>query len=268
MTIDIKLRTLIVDDEPFLRLELAKKLGEHPNIEIIGQCANGIEAVEAIHQHQPDLVYLDIVMPGLNGFQVIHAIQADAMPIIIFATAYDQYAIKAFEVRAVDYLVKPYSDQRLNKSVETALLNFKSPLHHNKEKLINLGSDIQNTEFSESSDSTYERWPDELVIETKDPRISVKVTEIAWIDAAGDYMCVHANGETFILRSTMKNLEEKLNPQQFRRIHRSTIINIGFIENITPHQKGDYFIDVKEGTRLRLSRSYKENLADIIDAKF
>lgn len=265
MTTENRLRTLVVDDEPFLRMELAKKLAEHPNIEVIGQCANGIEAVEAIHRQQPDLVYLDIVMPGLNGFQVIHAIQADAMPIIIFATAYDQYAIKAFEVRAVDYLVKPYSDQRLNKSVETALLSYKSPSSQNKEKLIELGSEIQHTEFQQSDENTYEHWPDELVIENKPPKISVNVADIAWVDAAGDYMCVHANGETFILRSTMKSLEEKLNPEQFRRIHRSTIINIDFIETITPHQKGDYFIDVKEGTRLRLSRSYRDNLQDLID---
>lgn len=268
MTNETKLRTLVVDDEPFLRMELAKKLSAHPNIEVIGQCENGIEAVEAIHQLTPDLVYLDIVMPGLNGFQVIHAIQADAMPIIIFATAYDQYAIKAFEVRAVDYLVKPYSEQRLNKSVETALLNYQSPVHQNTSKgdFIELGSDIQHTHISESDENTYEKWPEELVIENKDPKIVVQVREIAWIDAAGDYMCVHANGETFILRSTMKSLEAKLNPAQFRRIHRSTIVNTAFIERITPHQKGDFFIDIREGTRLRLSRSYRENLNDVIDS--
>lgn len=266
MTTDIKLRTLVVDDEPFLRMELAKQLAQHPNIEIIGQCENGIEAVEAIHRLEPDLVYLDIVMPGLNGFQVIHAIQSDTMPIIVFATAYDQYAIKAFEVRAVDYLVKPYSEQRLQKSVDTALLNYSSPLHHNKGELIALGSDIQNTDISESDESTYEKWPDELIIENKEPRVAVNVQDIAWVDAAGDYMCVHANEETFILRSTMKNLEAKLNPKQFRRIHRSTIVNIQFIKKITPHQKGDYFIDLKEGIRLRLSRSYKDNLSDFIEA--
>ncbi len=260
-----KLKTIVVDDEPFLRMELAKKLREHPQIQVVAECENGIQAVEAIHRLQPDLVYLDIVMPGLNGFQVIHALQADTMPIIIFATAYDQYAIKAFEVRAVDYLVKPYSNQRLNKSIETALLHYQSPAHHSKENLINLGSDIERKDYADASDEDlYSKWPEELIIENRDPRISVKINDIAWIDAAGDYMCVHANGETFILRSTMKKLETKLNPQQFRRIHRSTIVNVDSIKKITPHQKGDFFIDIDGDTRLRLSRSYKDNIKDLL----
>lgn len=258
---DIKLRTVIADDEPLLRQELRRKLENHPNIDIVAECENGLQAVAAARKLQPDLMYLDIVMPGLDGFAVVEALQSDAMPIIVFATAYDQFAIKAFDVRAVDYLVKPYSDERLQQSIATALHNHNEHPGLKKSAMIDVNSYLKNREIKATTDATAdEPWPTELVIENKDPQVSVAVNDIAWVDAAGDYMCIHANGETYILRSTMKRLERQLNPLQFKRIHRSTIVNMNFIEKIQPYQKGDYFVHLTDGVQLRLSRSYSDAL--------
>lgn len=260
----VKLRTIIADDEPLLRQELRRKLENYPNIEIVAECENGLQAVEAANRLQPDLMYLDIVMPGLDGFEVIEALQSDAMPVIVFATAYDQFAIKAFDVRAVDYLVKPYSDERLMQSVETALLSHKENPGLKKSDMIEVNSYLKNREITDNNDVVDSgRWPQEIVIENKDPQITVKVEDIAWVDAAGDYMCVHANDETYIMRTTMKRLVKLLNPEQFKRIHRSTIVNVNFVEQIQPFRKGDYFVILRGGTQLRLSRSYNNTLRSL-----
>jgi two-component system LytT family response regulator len=257
----IKLRTIIADDEPLLRQELHRKLESHPQIELIASCENGVDAVKAANELLPDLMFLDIVMPGLDGFGVVKAIQADVMPAIIFATAYDQYAIQAFDVRAIDYLVKPYSDERLNQSIETALLHRLDNPTQKKQAIIDLSLDISGKQVGKSGSSkAASGWRDQIVVENKDPQIVVSVNDIAWIDAAGDYMCIHANDETFIMRSTMKQLSKQLNPADFKRIHRSTIVNANFVESIEPFQKGDYFVHLIGGARLRLSRSYRDAL--------
>ncbi len=262
----IKLRTIIADDEPLLRLELKQKLLNHPNIEVVADCENGLQAAEAANRLQPDLIFLDIVMPGLDGFEVVQALQAEAMPIVVFATAYDQFAIKAFEVRAIDYLVKPYTDERLQQSIETALQSYNDRRPSTaKQDLIELASDLQDKTISEM-ETNQTGWPDELIIESREPQTKVIVEDIGWIDAAGDYMCIHANGETHIMRCTMKKLTQLLNPDYFRRIHRSTIVNINFVEEISPFQKGDYFVLLAGGTRLRLSRSYKDALPELAAA--
>lgn len=262
----IKLRTIIADDEPFLRQELKRKLQQHPNIELVAECENGIQALDAANRLQPDLMFLDIVMPGLDGLEVVQALQSDAMPIIIFATAYDQFAIQAFDVRAMDYLVKPYTDERLDQSIETALLHYKdNPVEH-KGKLIEIATHLQHKQVNDAEDADFDDWPQRIVIENKEPQVTVNVEDIAWVDAAGDYMCIHANGETYILRSTMKRLNRQLNPDHFKRIHRSTIVNLHYIADVYPFRKGDYFVELTSGTRLRLSRSYNDALQDLMAA--
>ncbi len=258
-----KLRTIIADDEPFLRQDLKRKLQNHPHIDLVAECENGLQALEATNRLQPDLIFLDIVMPGMDGFEVVKALQSDAMPIIVFATAYDQFAIKAFEVRALDYLVKPYSDERLLQSIETALSNHNDNASSRKQDIIELASHLDNSPITDAVHAVAEGYSEEIIIENKQPQIKVSVKDIAWIDAAGDYMCVHANGEIHIMRCTMKNLCAQLNPQWFRRIHRSTIVNVRFIEEIIPFRKGDYFIMLAGGTRLRLSRNYNNVLQEL-----
>ncbi|MGL1957390.1 MAG: response regulator transcription factor [Colwellia sp.] len=260
----IKLRTIIAEDEHYLRQELANRLKAHPRIELICECKNGVEAVEAITRLTPDLVFLDIMMPGLNGFDVIHAIQSDIMPEVIFATAFDHYAIKAFDVQAIDYLVKPYSHLRLNQSVNN-VISRKGTHNNNKSKqnLVDISARLSNTEIHPPSFDKTKSWYNELIIESKTPAIIIKTIDIAWVDAAGDYMCVHANNETYIMRCTMKKLINMLDPSIFLRIHRSTIINLHHVKKMVPLQKGDYQIDLNDVTRVRLSRSYNDSRRSI-----
>lgn len=260
----IKLRTIVADDEPYLRQDLKRKLKAHPNIELVAECENGLQALEAANRLQPDLMFLDIVMPGLDGFEVVKALQSDTMPIIVFATAYDQFAIKAFDVRAIDYLVKPYTDERLQQSIETALSNYSDNASSRKQNIIELAFHLKNSPIMDAVDTVTNDYLDEIIIESKQPQIKVSVKDIGWIDAAGDYMCVHANDETHIMRCTMQKLSELLNPRWFRRIHRSTIVNVRFIENIIPFRKGDYFVVLAGGTRLRLSRNYNQTVKELM----
>ncbi|GHF92860.1 LytR/AlgR family response regulator transcription factor [Thalassotalea marina] len=269
-----ELRTILVDDEALARKGLAIRLKAHSDINIITECSNGREAIEAVRAYEPDLVFLDIQMPGLDGFEVMNAIveQGMKLPAVIFVTAYDQYALKAFEVHALDYLMKPVDEERLQKAlnkVRDNILNSENAEH--KEKLVKLVSDVTGNNYENILDDLQNNKPvslshysDVLAIKDAGEVSRVPVKDILWIDAAGDYMCVHTDSNTHILRKTMKQLEESLDPRMFIRSHRSTIVNKNFVDKFCSQLNGEYFLVMSNGKELKVSRSYKERVKQAV----
>lgn len=281
-------RTIIVDDEPLARKGLAIRLQAYNDVNIIAQCCNGREAIEAIRAYQVDLMFLDIQMPGLNGFQVIEEIaqQGLEMPMVVFATAFDQYAMKAFEVHALDYILKPADETRLNQTMDRVRQYFNSSIDaEHKLKLIRLVSDVTGndcqqilTELANNKPVSLSHYSDILAIKDGSEVSRVAVKDIIWIDAAGDYMCVHVCADsspnamnntqenTHILRKTMKQLEEHFDPKLFIRIHRSTIVNKNYIQKFCCQANGEYILVLKNDKELKVSRSYKEKLKQTINS--
>ncbi len=265
-----KLRVLIVDDEPLARQGLKLRLQAHDDVEIVGECNNGLDAVALIPMERPDLVFLDIQMPELNGFQVIQKLRElkQPMPLIVFVTAYDSYAIKAFDIHALDYILKPIDDMRL----ETALAKVRATLsaqenetHTNK--LVSLVADLTGDDCEEilrklAAGEPVETSPYSDVMSIKDGSevTRVPVADIQWVDAAGDYMCVHAKDGMHIMRKTMKELEQSLNPKTFIRVHRSALVNINFVKKLVSHVSGEYHLILHNDTELKVSRSHRDRV--------
>ncbi|WP_113905905.1 LytR/AlgR family response regulator transcription factor [Aliidiomarina celeris] len=273
-----KIKALVVDDEPLARKGLMVRLAAFPHIDIVGEANSGREAVTLIHEHEPDLVFLDIQMPGWSGFDVLKALkeQDKPMPAIIFVTAYDQYAIRAFEVRALDYLLKPVDEERLAAAIKrveerhTEQNSVGKPEH--QQRLLELVAEMTGEDCEEIlirlaegkriiSQDTY---PEHIAIKDSGEITRVAVNAIEWIDAAGDYMCIHAGNETHILRRTMKELEQELNPKLFQRIHRSAIVNVKQVEKLCSRQNGEYHIVLANGKELKVSRSYKDRIKQLV----
>ncbi|MDP7593806.1 MAG: LytTR family DNA-binding domain-containing protein [Litorilituus sp.] len=276
-------KTLIVDDEPLARKGLVIRLQAYDDINIVAQCSNGREAIEAIRADEIDLIFLDIQMPGLNGFQVIEEInnQGLNLPSVVFVTAYDQYAIKAFEVHALDYIMKPGDEQRLAQTIDKIRQSFiASTDSYHKAKLVRLVSDVTGndcqkilSELANNQPVSLSNYSDVLAIKDAGEVSRVLVKDIIWIDAAGDYMCVHTdvkNGQasrnTHILRQTMKQLEAHLDPKLFIRNHRSTIVNKHYIQKFCSQVNGEYFLVLTNGKELKVSRSYKEKVKQGINS--
>jgi len=263
-----KLTTIIVDDESLARRGLKLRLAELGDIEVLAECRNGREAITEIRKLGPDLVFLDIQMPGLGGFDVVRELQADDMPLIIFVTAFDQYAISAFDVHAVDYLLKPVEDSRLEEAVTRARdrLTETTP-DDQKQRLLEVIVDLTGKsesaieEMLQSEDADY---PDKLTIKDGSELTLVATRDIDWIDAAGDYMCIHARGETHVMRSTMKDLEAQLDPSTFQRIHRSTLVNLERVVKLSSHINGEFFLTLECGACLKMSRTYKDRVAHFL----
>jgi len=265
----ITLRSIVVDDERLARRGLALRLAKFAQIEVIAECANGREALEIIGRESPDLVFLDIQMPGMDGFDVVCELQADAMPLIIFVTAFDQYAIEAFKVHAVDYILKPIEEQRLQEAVERAISRHSLESLGSKERLMALvsgRSDASSAKELMADDKSATSWPDRLTIKDGNEFKIIKIADIQWIDAAGDYMCVHEGGKTHIMRTTMKRLEASLDPDRFLRIHRSSIVNINAIASATSHLNGEYVLSLHGGASLKVSRSYRDKIKSLLGA--
>ncbi|MCO7226694.1 LytTR family DNA-binding domain-containing protein [Pleionea sp. CnH1-48] len=260
------IKAVIVDDESLARRGLQLRLKQFDDIEVIAECCNGKEALQAVAEHQPQLMFLDIQMPGMDGFDVVKSMQGDNMPLVIFVTAFDQYAIEAFEVHAVDYVLKPVEEERL----EQALVRARDYLQKedaisDKKRLMDLITHITgqhptdlNTDLK--ADSPAKAYPEKIAIKDRGEISFVKTQDIEWVEAAGDYMCIHANGEVHVLRSTLKQLEGQLNPTHFQRIHRSTIVNMDCVEKVCSHINSEYFLVLKGGARLKMSRSYKDKI--------
>lgn len=260
------LKALIVDDEQLARRGLEIRLQKFEDLEICGQCRNGREAIEAIRAQSPDIVFLDVQMPGIDGFQVLRRLSGSRMPIVIFVTAYDEFALKAFEANALDYLLKPINDERLDEAVQRArrARDEKLACEH-RGKLLKLVCELTGRELtlegaiSDSADAK-RGFPRRLSIRDGSETTNVRIERIDWIDAAGDYMCVHADGDTHVLRGTMKRLEKLLDPELFVRVHRSTIVNRDRVRSLRPHRNGEYFLTLDNDREVKLSRSYKANL--------
>ena len=230
-----KIRTIIVDDEPLARSNLSVLLRLDPEIEIVAECGSGAEALEKIRSARPDLVFLDVQMPECDGFDVLEMLGPDLPPALVFVTAYDQYALRAFEAGALDYLLKPFDNERF----ERALGRAKQRLTRGKE---------------------IPRKLDRLAIKSVGQVLFVKVSEIDWIEAADYYACLHLGPRTHLLRRSMAELERELDPAVFSRIHRSTIVNLERVRGLKLGEDGEYEVLLENGGRLRLSQRYRKQL--------
>jgi two-component system LytT family response regulator len=269
-----KIRALIVDDESLAREALLVMLGGDPEIEVIAECRNGREAVAAIREQSPDIVFLDIQMPGMDGFQVVEEVGGARMPVTIFVTAYDKHALRAFEAHALDYLLKPFDHDRF----DTALRRVKTFVRQQKlgeisESLLAVLQDLKAKDGELPSDAD-DRKPgrvarqepiDRVVIKSGGRIYFLKTEEIDWVEGAGDYLTLHSGTQTHLIRETMGNFRAKLDPQKFLRIHRSTIVNIERIKEIRPLYKGDYLITLTSGIGLKASRGYRHELQSLLD---
>ena len=265
------LRTLIVDDEELARRGLEIRLQQIGNVAIVGQCRNGREALAAVTDTAPDLMFLDVQMPGMDGFEVLRKISGSSMPIVIFVTAFDEYAIRAFDANALDYLLKPINDERLAEAVERAqIAQDDRQAHTHRSRLLKFVCELTGQELTLDralieADRDEPRFPRRLAIQDGRQTNCIDVESIDWVDAAGDYMCIHANGETFVLRGTMKRLEELLDPRMFVRIHRSAIVNRYRVRALRAHRNGEYFLTLDCDHELKLSRKYKSALSRFAD---
>lgn len=263
------MRVLVVDDEPLARKGLILRLQELGGTEVLRECQNGREALEAIAELTPDLVFLDIQMPGMSGFDVVERLQQDNMPLVIFVTAYDAYAVNAFEVHAVDYLLKPIELDRLALALDKAFDRVSNQRENNdKQRLMDIvisltGKSEQAVIELISSGESPTKYGEKLAIKDGASTTFVPVRDIDWIDAAGDYMCVHVKGITLIMRTTMKELEEQLDPLVFQRVHRSTIVNLDRVLKVSSHINGEFHLTLSCGTSLKMSRSYKDKVKHV-----
>ncbi len=262
------IQALIVDDEALARRGLRHRLNTLPGITVAGEARNATEAIERIRTDSPDLVFLDIQMPGKSGFEVLRELRDEELPAVIFVTAFDEYAVRAFEVNAIDYLLKPIEEARLAKAVERARSHLdgrRAEAH--KQALLRLLSEITGRSLESMGDVKGQELKPlgktelaRLAIKDGSKVTWVKQEDIEWIEAAGDYMCVNANGETHIMRKTMKQLEDDLDADFLQRIHRSTIVNINRVTEMRSHINGEYFLKLQSGHTVKLSRSYKDKL--------
>jgi two-component system LytT family response regulator len=250
----VKTRTLIVDDEPLARERLRQLLAEHPEIELVGECADGREAVDAIQKQSPELIFLDIQMPELNGFEVLEAIHAEPMPIIVFVTAHDKFALRAFEVHAVDYLLKPFDRERFGSALQRALQQVK----HRDDPVRAEAQAAVLTEVRAPAKPI-----DRLAVKSGGRIRILKAADILWIEAAHNYVEIHEDKASHLLRDTISAIEQKLPPDKFVRISRSTIVNIEKVKELEPLFYGEYTVTLHNGKRLTLSRRYRRKLPQL-----
>jgi two-component system, LytTR family, response regulator len=258
-----RIRAIIVDDEPTARRGVRLLLERDHSVDIVGEASTGTEAAELIKREKPDLAFLDVQMPGLDGFEALSKVGAAAAPAVIFVTAYDEHALRAFEVHAVDYLLKPYDDAR-----------FSAALQRGKEEVRRRQTDGVNARLVQlldylqqnggSAAQVAEKPGERILIKSSGEIFFLKAEEIDWIEAEGDYMKFHVSGRTHLMRETMARLEARLDPKRFIRIHRSTIVNIDRLRKLSPSFAGEYAVILNDGTKLKLSRGYHERIATLM----
>jgi len=255
----MKVRTLIIDDEPLAREGVRMMLEDDPDISIIGECADGRQAVSEIRVQTPDLVFLDVQMPEMTGFDVLAEVGVELIPAVIFVTAYDKYALEAFEVHALDYLLKPFTRQRFVKALERA----KASLRHTSSENIShrLAALLQDLKPGE-------KYLERVVIKEAGRLSFLSVEELDWVEAADTYVRLHVGGKSHLIRGTMGGLESRLDPTKFLRVHRSTIINVKRIKELHPLFHGEYVITLLDGTQLNSGRSYREKLRPLLENPF
>jgi two-component system LytT family response regulator len=248
----LKIRALIVDDEPLARERIRTLLAEEPDVEIVGECSDGREAVDAIRRLEPDLVFLDVQMAEMDGFAVLDEIGPEHIPAVIFVTAYDRHALRAFEVHALDFLLKPFDRERFGRALQRIKdhLQYASPGVLNR-RILSLLEDLKRPQPG---------YVERLALKTGGRVSFIKADEIDWIEGEGNYARLHVAKQSHLIRETMNQLEARLDPARFLRIHRSTIVNTERIKEIQPLFNGAYGVLLKDGTRLTLSRGYRERL--------
>lgn len=250
-----KIRTLIVDDEPLAREGVRLHLEEHPDFEVVGECGSGEEAVKKIETEDPDLVFLDVQMPGLDGFGVLESIGIDRLPAVVFVTAYDQFALRAFEAHALDYLLKPFEAERFAKALDRVRSQLRVQTNNAfDERLRNLLASL----------GAKENYLERMVARTNGKILIIRVQDVDWIEAAANYVRVHIGQKQFLVRETMTNLETRLDPEKFLRIHRSIIVRKDRIKELEPLFQGDYSVVLNDGTRLTSSRGYREKIQSFL----
>jgi len=248
-------RVVIADDEPLARQRLSMLLDGQEGLEIVAECQDGLAAIEAIRRTKPDLVFLDVQMPGATGFEVVAALDSERMPLFVFVTAFDQYALKAFDVHALDYLLKPFDRDRFLQALARARQQLERPSNGDlRRRLLALVRDLEPTP------PRLERF----VIKSGGRVFFVRADEIDWIEAAGNYVKLHVGADTHLFRETMNAVEAQLPPETFYRIHRCHIVNIERVKELQPWFNGEYVVFLRTGARLTLSRGYREKLQDRI----
>ena len=251
-------RVLIVDDEPLARRRIRSFLVEHPDVEIVGECSQEADAAVAIRDRQPDIVFLDVQMPKLSGFAVLETIDPRDMPVVIFVTAYEEHALRAFDVDALDYLLKPFDSARFDQALRRARRQIdllRSGDAGLQQRL------LQALRSLPSDDGRVTR----IAVKTQGRVYFVNADEIRWVEADGKYVHLHTNDGTHLLRESMQNLEGKLDPERFARIHRSTIVNLDAVRELQPMFHGDYVVLLQDGKELTLSRNYRTRLRKLLD---
>jgi len=272
---DRPIRAIIVDDEELARRGIEIRLAAHPDVQIVAMCENGREAIEAVAREKPDLMFLDIQMPGMSGFDVLARLPHDSLPMIVFVTAFDRFALDAFEAQALDYLLKPINDTRFTQALERVRSFWRQQSAIvQRDKLMELIAQTKGSgaldadEIQKQIDAAVgPEYPGVLPIRDDHGTVRLDVSRIDWIDAAGDYMCVHADGRTYVLRETMKSLEAILDPKIFQRVHRSTIVNIQRVRRLRPHTNGEYFLTLDDGQEIKLSRSYRDRVDQLLQRR-
>ena len=246
-------RLLIVDDEPLARKRIRRMLSGESDMSVVGECADGPSAVAAINELNPDLVFLDVQMPGMNGIEVIRAIGSRCLPALVFVTAYDTYALQAFETEALDYLLKPFDSLRFRETLQRVRRRLGEPDH---ERLSNQLRQLAGRFGAET------QYLQRMAVKMDDRLILLNIEQVDWLEAAGNYVCVHVGKQSHIVRDSLSHMESCLDPARFIRIHRSTLVNLDRIRELRPHWHGDYQIILQSGQVLPLSRRHRTALTE------
>ncbi|MDT5156951.1 MAG: two-component system, LytTR family, response regulator [Acidobacteriota bacterium] len=246
------IRVLVVDDEPLAREKIRGLAADDPELRVVGECTNGAEAIEAVQSIRPDLILLDVQMPEVGGFAVLEALKDEGLPPVIFITAYDHYAVRAFEFHALDYLLKPFDRERFRAAIDRAKRQIR---RENGD-----GLDARILALLEQIREQPTRYSERLVVKTGGRVFFLNTDEIDWIEAEGNYVSIHTGKKAYLLRETITSLEAQLDPKDFVRIHRSAIANINRIKELQPWSHGEYHVILHDGTQLTLSRSFREKL--------
>jgi two-component system LytT family response regulator len=247
------LRLLIVDDEPLIRTGIRNGLSDLDEIEIVAECASGSEAIAAIRSQHPDLVLLDVKLQDCTGLDVVQQITPERMPAVIFITAYEEYAVRAFEVNAVDYLLKPFDDARLRHSVERA-----------RERISERGQTVLADKLQALLDTRRHKWPERLAIKNGEGFDLVPMESIDWIESANNYVQIHCGSKQYLLAESLTHLESRLNPSRFLRVHRCRIINLSRVLAVHPMLGGTYEMELRGGTRLSTGKQYKDAVQTLL----
>jgi two-component system LytT family response regulator len=251
---------LVADDEALARRRVVELLEAHPALQVIGECDSGPTTLEAVRRLDPDLLFLDVQMPGLDGFEVLAQLAPDERPIVIFSTAYDEYAVEAFHVHAIDYLLKPYADERFEESVRRAQHTLRNEHGHRERDRLN--PLLEDTSSGAADRTGADGFLERFAVPVRGRWVLAPVESVTWIEAAGDYVNLHVGDRTYLLRGTMTAVKARLDPRRFLRIHRSSIVRVDSVRSVEADEHGDYAVTLEGGERLRVSRSCRDDVLE------